>query len=584
MNTRVLLAVALSMFVIITYQHLFFPTPQVDENSFFRDEKVSETVSDAETQPLPSLTDDEVQKSLYQDDQKSISKDDDKITETISEPDPVRENIIKDIETSSATYFLQSRNGSLTSIKLNEYFNPVTKENRQLIEGDYGDFMNPLKLLFSYDDDEILSNQYYEIISKDNHVTMRNRQSYKNTPIEIQKEFIFSDDYIYDFVLTIKNKSSNFIDMNNFTVGQYTPDEIKGSFGLMWFSGIKNERDNYRMNPSVLFGTHNSVTNLTSIGSITPTNAFNNRNFAFDNIRAGNPDWIATSSAFFTNILIPDKMRNTDIRGMKGIKSEDVTGYVIILDEFQLSPNGEEKFYFQIYSGPKKYDVLRAINEDKNLQNVIDFGWTKSIAIVLLYTLNWFYGFIPDYGVAIILLTILVNIIMFPLKHKSTVSMESTKKVQPQINALKEKYKKDKQKFQQELMKLYREHKINPVGGCLPIIFQIPIFFGLYNMLIYAIELRGANFSGTWLNDLSQADPYYILPILFGASMFIQQKLTPMPGGAEQQKILMYIMPFFLTFLFLNFSSGLVLYFVVNNLITFAQHIYIQKKLKKAEA
>ena len=206
--------------------------------------------------------------------------------------------------------------------------------------------------------------------------------------------------------------------------------------------------------------------------------------------------------------------------------------------------------------------------------------------------MNFFYGLIPNYGVAIILITLLIKMILWPLGNKSYKSMAEMKKIQPLVAELKEKYKNDKKKVNEETMKLYRTYKVNPLGGCLPMAMQIPVFFALYRMLYETIELRHAPFFG-WITDLSAPDrlfnfdfsipfmepPYGIpvLTIIMGATMLLQQKMSPPPGDPAQAKMMM-LMPIVFTVIFINFSSGLVLYWMVSNVISIAQQYYVGKK------
>jgi YidC/Oxa1 family membrane protein insertase len=201
----------------------------------------------------------------------------------------------------------------------------------------------------------------------------------------------------------------------------------------------------------------------------------------------------------------------------------------------------------------------------------------KWLSIGLLIFIQFLHKFVSNYGVAIILLTILIKVLFWPLGTISYKSMKEMQAIQPKITALREKYKNDQAKLGQETMALYKAHKVNPFGGCLPILIQIPVFIGLYNTLLYAIELRHSPLFW-WIQDLSAKDPYYITPIIMGATQFIQQKMTPTMGDPMQAKI-MLAMPIIFTFIFLNFPSGLVLYWLLNNIISIGQQVYINKKL-----
>lgn len=234
------------------------------------------------------------------------------------------------------------------------------------------------------------------------------------------------------------------------------------------------------------------------------------------------------------------------------------------------------------YFGPKSPQYLNAAPGD--LSAAIDYGWFDFIAKPLLKLLHFFYDYVGNYGIAIILLTILIKIIFWPLSHKSYKSMEQMKKLQPQLSKLREKHKGDRQKMNEEMMQLYKTYKVNPAGGCLPMLVQIPVFFGLYQALLHSIELRHAAFITyipfthvIWLADLSAKDPFYITPIIMGATMFLQQRMTPAPGDPTQAKI-MLLMPVIFTFMFLNFPSGLVVYWLVNNVISIAQQWWMLRK------
>jgi YidC/Oxa1 family membrane protein insertase len=195
----------------------------------------------------------------------------------------------------------------------------------------------------------------------------------------------------------------------------------------------------------------------------------------------------------------------------------------------------------------------------------------------MLFILNLFYTFIPNYGLAIIFLSIAIKVIFWPLTHKSQKSMKEMQKIQPKIAELKEKYKDNKEELNRKTMEFYRTNKVNPLGGCLPIIIQIPVFFALYRVLLNSIELRHAPFISFWINDLSSKDPTYVSPLLMGASMFMQQKMTPTVGDPAQAKI-MLVMPIMFTFMFLSFPSGLVIYWLVSNVLSIVQQYYINKQ------
>lgn len=232
-----------------------------------------------------------------------------------------------------------------------------------------------------------------------------------------------------------------------------------------------------------------------------------------------------------------------------------------------------------IYLGPKEQKRLKKIQQDSNINGLaltVDYGFLTFIADPLFTALSWIHSVVGNWGWAIIILTILIKALFYPLSAASYKSMAGMKKLQPRIKTLKERYKDDKQKFQMEMMALYKKEKINPAGGCLPILIQIPVFIALYWALLESVEIRQAPFA-LWLQDLSAPDPYYVLPVLMGLSMWLQQKLNPAAMDDIQKKV-MTIMPIALTFLFLTFPQGLVLYWVVNNVLSMAQQWFINRK------
>ena len=252
-------------------------------------------------------------------------------------------------------------------------------------------------------------------------------------------------------------------------------------------------------------------------------------------------------------------------------------------------PNVAKTFSVSYFIGPTDRHMLETM--PNQLAEAVNFGWFDFLAKPMLIGLDFFYEYVHNYGVAIILLTIVIKLLFWPLSQKSYESMEQMKKLQPMVQKLREKYGDDKQRMNQETMALYKTYKVNPMGGCLPMIVQIPVFFGLYKALMGAVELRHAPFIENlpftdipWLADLSAKDPYYITPLVMGATMFLQQKMTPSAGDPMQQKI-MLLMPVIFTFMFLQFPSGLVIYWLMNNVLSIGQQLLIVRAhKKKAEA
>ena len=302
----------------------------------------------------------------------------------------------------------------------------------------------------------------------------------------------------------------------------------------------------------------------------------------------GKIKWVALQSRYFMSGLIPDQIEEASLH--LALKSDKFLAARYRQPEKAIQPGTQYTYIYQLFMGPKNIQDLKKVGND--LQKVVDFGWFDIIAKPCLWLMNLFYSVIPNYGMAIIILTILVKLLLWPLGQKSYKSMSEMKKIQPLMKEIREKYKDDKQRMNQEVMGLYRTYKINPLGGCLPMVVQLPFFFALYRMLYEAIELRHAPFF-LWIDDLAAPDrlfrfdfsipfmePPYGIPVLtivMGASMLLQQKMSPPMGDATQAKMMMF-MPIIFTVIFINFSSGLVLYWLVNNLLSIAQQYYTQKK------
>ncbi|MBW1989471.1 MAG: membrane protein insertase YidC [Deltaproteobacteria bacterium] len=303
---------------------------------------------------------------------------------------------------------------------------------------------------------------------------------------------------------------------------------------------------------------------------------------------SGDVDWAGITGRYFLSAVAPDTEGPADVR--MSTSEDGMLRTRFLYPQEPVPPGAEKTFYAEAFFGPKSTAALKQAGHQ--LPRALHFGWFDFLAKPLLWLMNVMHRFIPNYGVAIILLTILVKLLFWPLSNKSYQSMAAMKKLAPLMQEIREKYKDDKKKMNEEVFALYRTFKVNPLSGCLPMIVQIPVFIALYKMLYEAIELRHAPFL-LWINDLSAPDrlfrfdfsipfmeaPYGIpvLTLLMGASMFIQQKMTPSPGDPSQAKMMMFL-PILFTFIFINFPSGLVLYWLVNNILSMAQQYYIQKK------
>jgi YidC/Oxa1 family membrane protein insertase len=282
--------------------------------------------------------------------------------------------------------------------------------------------------------------------------------------------------------------------------------------------------------------------------------------------------WTAIEEKYFISAVIPETLRPAQIRLSA---SERIVSYKLVYPYLRLSPGESQSFKFALYIGPRDSAILQ--EQNAQLERTIDFGWFDIISKPLLLTLKFLNGFLHNWGISIIVLTIFIKLLFWPLTNKSFKSMKGMQNIQPEIKALKEKHKDNKEEFAKQQMALFKLHKVNPLGGCLPMVLQIPVFIALYRALMDSIELRHAAFIPFWINDLAAKDPTYIAPLIMGASMFLQQKMTPTTVDPSQAKIMMF-MPVIFTVMFLNFPAGLVIYWLVNNLISIAQQMYINKK------
>ncbi|MFW5497828.1 MULTISPECIES: membrane protein insertase YidC [unclassified Maridesulfovibrio] len=294
---------------------------------------------------------------------------------------------------------------------------------------------------------------------------------------------------------------------------------------------------------------------------------------------SGKVEWAAIDSNYFILALVP----GADSVTMKGKLQDDIFR-IAAEQNVSFDKDLERKLSCSYYFGPMDAQLMAKVPGE--LSKAIDFGWFDIIAKPLVVALEWFHQYTNNYGIAIILLTIVIKILFWPLSHKSYKSMEQMKRLQPMMAKLREKHGDDREALNKEMMQLYKTYNVNPAGGCLPMLLQIPVFFGLYKALMGTVALRHADFVHflpftdiVWLADLSAKDPLYITPIVMGATMFLQQKMTPSAGDPTQQKIMMFL-PLVFTFMFLNFPSGLVVYWMVNNVLSIAQQWMMMRNVK----
>lgn len=309
----------------------------------------------------------------------------------------------------------------------------------------------------------------------------------------------------------------------------------------------------------------------------------NYKKFTFDKIddesykTAVTGGWVAMVQHYFLSAWVPDQSQENHFSLRHNTQGLYLLGYTGPRVEIPAGQQAVLKTAF--YAGPK--DVYRLEKLSPYLDLTVDYGWLWWIAKPIFYFLHWIQSFVGNWGLSIIILTICIKAAFFQLSATSYRSMAKMRKVQPQMASLKERFGDDRQKMSAELMNLYKKEKINPLGGCLPILVQMPVFIALYWVLMESVELRHTPFLG-WIDDLSVKDPLFILPIIMGITMWVQQKLNPTPPDPTQAKV-MQMMPFIFTFMFMWFPAGLVVYWVVNNTLSIAQQYYITRQIEAAD-
>jgi YidC/Oxa1 family membrane protein insertase len=376
--------------------------------------------------------------------------------------------------------------------------------------------------------------------------------------IEVQKKLTFhADQYLVNVDVTIRNLS-----------GAEASTEPR----IAWGPGLRNSLDKKHSTlqaPTLWLDGKRTHVDLSKVNG--------------DKMEPGNPSWAALQDTYFAAALIPEE------KGFQAFvkrAAEDQPLVGLVAAKQVLPPGGETSAKALFFAGPKDLEVLKRAGHD--LENIVDLGWFDFLARPALYLLKFIYRFTGNYGIAIILVTVLQKVAFYPLTTKSLKSMQAMQAIQPKVQALQERYKNNPQKKQEETMALYRKHGVNPMGGCLPMVVQIPIFIALYNALANSVAMWQAHF--LWIHDLTQPDSVFtldiygatrnvgnILGLLMGVSMWVQQKMSPPAGDPRQAQMMLWMMPILFTFMFWGFPSGLVLYWLVNNLLQIGQQWLITR-------
>ena len=407
--------------------------------------------------------------------------------------------------------------------------------------------------------------------------------------ITFKKIFTIDENYMFSITQEIVNKSNEKIEVYPYRVIKRinTPDTI-GFFIL--HEGLISLVDD-----ELLEKNYDDLAEDC-------TKSLQNLKKSFCDKNSTNGGWLGFTDKYWMSALIPEADQSIRVEHRHSNKGRDHYSSGYIGQKYLVNKNDSLVYNGKLFVGAKKLDILSEYDENLSIPrftDAIDWGWFSFLTKPVSYAINWFYGYAGNFGLAIIAFTILMRLLLFPLAQASFKSMAKMKKLQPDMQRLKETYPNDRQKMQQELMALYKREGANPVAGCLPILVQIPIFFSLYKVLFVTIEMYHAPFYG-WIHDLSAPDPLGlmtlfgiipwnvppllslidigILPIIMGFTMWLQQKLNPAPADPTQARIFA-LLPFIFTFVLAGFAAGLVLYWSVNNILSIAQQWFIQRRI-----
>jgi len=471
------------------------------------------------------------------------------------------------VETPLYRIQLSEKGGAVVSMVLKKYRETVKKDspNKEIVSPELKD--GTVLLSLTAFGKKALEKGIYTADTQENQLTVENasrslqfRHDLGNGSSVVKTYHFDPDRYVIDLDITVQNGSDQAVN-TGIEVGLLDAvDKGKSVYGFTGPSGLINEK-----------------LERVKVKDIKEKSEL-----------SGSLRWVATERLYFISSI----MSKEAIQGRMMLTEKDnIIENQLVTDGHEFAPGESYTWHLSLFMGPKSLSLLKSVGNE--LDRAIDFGWVDIIAKPCLWFMNFIYRFIPNYGIAIIILTIITRMMFWPLATKSYKSMNDMRKLQPLMKELREKYKDDKARMNQETMALYKTYKINPMGGCLPMVIQLPVFFALYRMLYQAIELRHAPFFG-WINDLSAPDrlfefgfkipfmeaPYGIpvLTLIMGATMLLQQKMSPAPGDPTQAKMMM-LMPIVFTFIFINFPSGLVLYWLISNLVSIAQQYYTLKKL-----
>jgi YidC/Oxa1 family membrane protein insertase len=552
MNTRLIIALLITVILIIVYQQLFVPKPQ-QETPKSKETVITEQEERVEPEPESP--------------QGPIERQQPKEGVTY-------QNVVVDTPLYTATF--STYGGRLTSLKLKHYMDKVPMHPLgKFVQNTMGrilgrkkvdetppqpvDLVNttnlqdaPLGIMFRKG--EMGYDEGIPFVPSSKEVTLSHDGEEKALTLrwtspeggQIDKQFTFyADSYQMDMEVIVSNPSNR--------------GSIKDTLELEWTSEVREEKKRYGGFFGPIYYADGDYHKIKKPKKIKDEEKI---------VKA--MDWFGVNQDYFIALIYPS-IQGTNL--MLSTDSQDII-HSSQLSPLELKPGDNEKISYILFLGPKVASLLSQITP--TAKEVAKYGFLHIIAFYIVWFLNLTNTFTGNYGLDIIILAIILKILFTPLTHKSQQSMKEMQKLQPEVKKLQQKYKEDKQALNREIMELYKRRKVNPFGGCLPLLLQLPVFYALYGAFLNAIELRHSPFI-LWIRDLADKDPTYITPLLMGATMYFQQKISTVSADPSQAKMMTF-MPLIFIFIFLNFPSGLVLYWLVTNVLTIGHQMYINRK------
>ncbi len=552
-----LLALALSMVVVLVFSYLQTPPPETEEVvEAPREEELEQEV--IETPPEPAPEEEEVVVEEAEDYEATLVETGDTIS----------------FETEKLKGYFSATGGRLASIKLKDF--TLLEDETSLYEL-AGEQKQGLGFENSFPRLQVGNLDFKQVSTPDDYTFKFETQTENQVTIQKTYSLLPGENYRIKFSLNLHNESDDPVRLNDirFPVGP----RGRGGGALKWGPGFGIERENESRfdRTYVYYGTKGTMEYFSPGGGGGIFGFLGGNDEETEGQFSPGPvEWSAVSNRYFIAGVVAEQP--FDMIYLDDRENSDEFTTWSAYSSIDLHPQEKDEYNYELFLGPKNYDTLYEFYP--GMEKTLNYGWFTILVRPLQWGLNSIYAAIPNYGFAIIILSIIIKIILYPLTKKGLTSMQKMKELQPKIKKIQEKYEDDKEKLNKEMMKFYQEHELNPVGGCLPMLLQLPIFIGLYRMLQYNVNLRGAPFI-FWITDLSSHDPYYILPVLMGIIMFAQQYYTMSAGASGgamgQQKTMAYVMPVVFVFMFMTFPVGLVLYWMTNSAATLAQYWLIYR-------